>query len=93
MAKGKSKGHQKKVMTIKDEVLHPYYISVDESQYTLMSEGSTLPIGYFSSLRGALRRMAKLLTVSELDQKSISMADYISSYDAVMEKVTKVTNI
>lgn len=93
MAKGKAKGHQKTVMTIKDEVLHPYFISVDESQYTLMSEGSTLPIGYFSTLRGALKKMGKLLTVKELDQKSVPMTAYLDQYENIMDKVTKVTNI
>ena len=93
MARGKQKGHQKTMTTIKDEVLAPYYITLDESQYTLMTEGSTLPIGYFSSLRGAMGRMARLLTVNELDQKAITMTEYLSTYETIMDKVTKVTNI
>ena len=93
MARGKQKGHQKTMMTIKDEVLTPYYITLDESQYTLMTEGSTLPIGYFSSLRGAMGRMARLLTVNELDQKAVSMTEYLSTYDTILNRVTKVTNI
>jgi hypothetical protein len=93
MAKGKQKGHQKTTMTIKDEVLTPYYITLDESQYTLMTEGSTLPIGYFSSLRGAIKRMARLLTVNKLDQRSVTMTEYLDTYDTIMNRVTKVTNI
>ena len=93
MASGKQKGHQKTMTTIKDEVLTPYYITLDESQYTLMSEGSTLPIGYFSSLRGALGRMARLLTVSELDQKAVSMSEYLDTYETIMNRVNKVANI
>ena len=93
MARGKQKGHQKTMMTIKDEVLAPYYITLDESQYTLMTEGSTLPIGYYSSLRGALSRTARLLTVNELNQKSVSMSEYLNTYDTIMDRVTKVTNI
>lgn len=93
MARGKQKGHQKTMTTIKDEVLAPYYITLDESQYTLMSEGSTLPIGYFSSLRGAMSRMARLLTVNELDQKAVSISEYLDTYETIMNKVTKVANI
>ena len=93
MARRKQKGHQKTMTTIKDKVLEPYYITLDESQYTLMTEGSTLPIGYFSSLRGALGRMARLLTVNELDQKAVSMTEYLSTYDTILNRVTKVTNI
>ena len=93
MARGKQKGHQKTMTTIKDEVLAPYYTTLDESQYTLMTEGSTLPIGYFSSLRGALGRMARLLTVNKLDQKSVNISEYLDTYDTIMNKVTKVANI
>lgn len=93
MARGKQKGHQKTMITIKDEVLAPYYITLDESQYTLMSEGSTLPIGYFSSLRGAMSKLARLLTVKELDQKAVAMTEYLTCYENIMQRINQVTNI
>ena len=93
MARGKQKGHQKTMITIKDEVLSPYHITLDESQYTLMSEGSTLPIGYFSSLRGAMSKLARLLTVKELDQKAVAMTEYLNCYENIMQRINQVTNI
>lgn len=93
MARGKQKGHQKTMITIKDEVLSPYYITLDESQYTLMTDGSTLPIGYFSTLRGALSRMARLLTVNELDQKAVSISEYLDKYENTMQRINQVANI
>lgn len=93
MARGKQKGHQKTMITIKDEVLAPYYITLDESQYTLMSEGSTLPIGYFSSLRGAMSKLARLLTVKELDQKAVAMTEYLTCYENIMQRINQVANI
>lgn len=93
MARGKQKGHQKTMMTIKDEVLSPYYITLDESQYTLMTEGSTLPIGYFSNLGNALKRVSRLLTVNESNQGTVNLSEFISRYEEVTQKVNQATNI
>jgi len=93
MARGKQKGHQKTMMTIKDEVLTPYYITLDESQYTLMTEGSTLPVGYFSNLGNALKRVSRLLTVNESNQDTLSISEYITRYEQVSQKVNDITNI
>jgi len=93
MARGKQKGHQKTMMTIKDKVLSPYYITLDESQYTLMTEGSTLPVGYFSSLGNALKRVSRLLTVNESNQDTLSIGEYITRYEEVSQKVNDLTNI
>jgi len=93
MARGKQKGHQKTMTTIKDEVLAPYYITLDESQYTLMTEGSTLPIGYFSNLGNALKRLSRLLTVNESNQDTLSISEYITRYEEVTQKVNEATNI
>ena len=93
MARGKQKGHQKTMMTIKDEVLSPYYITLDESQYTLMTEGSTLPVGYFSNLGNALKRVSRLLTVNESNQGTVNLSEFISRYEEVTQKVNQATNI
>lgn len=93
MARGKQKGHQKTMMTIKDEVLSPYYITLDESQYTLMTEGSTLPIGYFSNLGNALKRVSRLLTVNESNQGTVNLSEFISRYEEVTQKVNQATSI
>jgi len=93
MARGKQKGHQKTMTTIKDKVLAPYYITLDESQYTLMTEGSTLPIGYFSNLGNALKRVSRLLTVNESDQDTINLSEYISRYQQITQQVNEVVNI
>ena len=93
MARGKQKGHQKTMMTIKDEVLSPYYITLDESQHILMTEGSTLPIGYFSNLGNALKRVSRLLTVNESNQGTVNLSEFISRYEEVTQKVNQATNI
>jgi hypothetical protein len=93
MARGKQKGHQKTMMTIKDKVIAPYYITLDESQYTLMTEGSTLPVGYFSNLGIALKRVSRLLTVNESNQDTVNLSEYISRYEQITQQVNEVVNI
>jgi len=93
MARGKQKGHQKTMMTIKDEVIAPYYITLDESQYTLMTEGSTLPIGYFSNMGNALRRVSRLLTVTESNQETVTISEFMTRYETITNKLNNTVNI
>jgi len=93
MSRGKQKGHQKTIMTIKDEVMSPYYITLDESQYTLMTEGSTLPIGYFSNLGNVFNKLARLLTVNESNQQTVSVAEYLTRYEKIADKLNNTVNI
>ena len=87
MARGKKAGHIKPQVTIKDEMLAPYYISMDETQYTLMIEGSTLPLGYYSNLEGAIKRAARYLTVESLNQQTIDLTDFLKAYDNVITQL------
>lgn len=80
-------------MTIKDEVMSPYYITLDESQYTLMTEGSTLPIGYFSNLSNVFNKLARLLTVNESNQQTVSVAEYLTRYEKIADKLNNTVNI
>ena len=93
MARGKQKGHQKAMLTIKDKVLSPYYLTLDESQYTLMTEGSTLPIGYFSNLGNALQKAARLLTVSESNQQQVDLSEFLTRYEDISTKLNNTINI
>jgi hypothetical protein len=93
MSKGKQKGHQKSMLTIKDEALAPYYITVDESQFTLLTEGSTLPIGYFNNLNNVLKKVSKLLTVQNGNQSTMNITEYIGRYEVIVNKLNNTINI
>ena len=93
MARGKQKGHQKAMLTIMDEMLEPYYITLDESQYTLMTEGSTLPIGYYNNLGNTLQKIARLLTVKASNQEQVNLSEYLNRYDAISTKLNNTINI
>lgn len=87
MARGKKVGHVKPQVTIKDEMLSPYYVSMDENQFTIQQEGSTLPLGYYSSLEGAIKRIAKYKLVENLNQSTVDLTDFLKAYDNVLNQI------
>ena len=88
MARGKKAGHVKPQVTIKDETLEPYYVSMDESQFTVMIEGSTLPLGYYGKLENALLKIARYKTLDGLNQTSVDLNGFLSSYEATVNKIS-----
>lgn len=87
MARGKKVGHVKPQVTIKDEMMTPYYVSMDENQFTIQQEGSTLPLGYYSSLEGAIKRIAKYKLVENLNQSTVDLTDFLKAYDNVLNQI------
>ena len=87
MPKGKAKGFKKSMITLRDSVLGDYYVTQDDTQYTLMKDGNTIPLGYFSSLRGALGKVSKLRMVEENTQQELSIQEYLNSYSNISEEI------
>lgn len=89
MAKGK-KAYIKKLT---DPVLEPYFIQMDELNYTLCEaaeSGSVKVLGYYSSLGRALEAYCKSSVVKN-DYSSIR--DYITEYNNLIEKVRNTFNL
>ena len=87
MARGKKVGHVKPQVTIKDEMISPYWVSMDENQFTVQQEGSTLPLGYYSTLEGAIKRIAKYKLVENLNQSTVDLMDFLKAYDNVLTQI------
>lgn len=87
MARGKKVGHVKPQVTIKDDMMTPYYVSMDENQFTIQQEGSTLPLGYYSTLEGAIKRIAKYKLVENLNQSTVDLTDFLKAYDNVLNQI------
>jgi hypothetical protein len=87
MARGKKVGHVKPQVTIKDEMISPYWVSMDENQFTVQQEGSTLPLGYYSTLEGAIKRIAKYKLVENLNQSTVDLTDFLKAYDNVLTQI------
>lgn len=87
MPKGKAKGFKKSMVTLRDSVLGDYYVTQDDTQYTLMKDGNTIPLGYFSSLRGALSKVSKLRMVEENTEQELSIQEYLNNYSDISEEI------
>lgn len=87
MSRGKKAGHVKPQVTIKDDMMTPYYVSMDENQFTVQMENSTLPLGYYSTLEGAVKRIAKYKLLDNLNQSTVDLMDFLKAYDNVLTQI------
>ena len=87
MSRGKKAGHVKPQVTIKDDMMTPYYVSMDENQFTVQMENSTLPLGYYSTLEGAVKRIAKYKLLDNLNQSTVDLTDFLKAYDNVLTQI------
>ena len=60
MQKGRQKGQTKRMSKIKDEVIKPYEIWVEEDQYVLVDSEKNKPLGYYSDLGPEIRKISKM---------------------------------
>ena len=87
MAKGRQKGQTKIMSKIKDEVISPYELWLEEDQIVLMDINKDKAIGYYGSLEAAIRRISKLSLVSQ--QKDYTLTGFIESYNNIVNKLTQ----
>ena len=74
---------------IEDDSISPYVIYFDGMSYTVVKpkeKGQDENLTYHSQLSGALKSIAKMLVN---DQKTSTIADFISRYNEVMDKITE----
>lgn len=83
MAKAEAK---KSSVKITDELFGEYYLSRDENQFSLMREGFTAPVGYYSTLGGALKKIARIRSIQDTPEQ-VTMQEYITAYDSITNKL------
>lgn len=91
--KGKKRGFQKTEVKITDPTIHPYYVVVDENQFSVMLENSTIPQGYYSTLARALQRIAHYKNLSTLNQKEVSLQQFIDEYRTTVNIITETVKV
>ena len=87
MAKGRQKGQTKIMSKIKDEIIIPYELWLEEDQIVLMDINKSKPMGYYGSLEGAIKRISQLSLVSK--QKDYTLTGFIESYNNIVNKLTQ----
>ena len=85
--RGRQKGQTKRMSVIKDPVIAPYEVQVEEDQYVLIDTEKNKPLGYFSNLETAIIRVSRMSLANA--KEDYTLAGFIESYNNIKEQITK----
>tara|TARA_R110001599_G_scaffold34611_1_gene110786 strand:+ start:194 stop:466 length:273 start_codon:yes stop_codon:yes gene_type:complete len=89
--RGRQKGQTKRMSMIKDPIIAPYEIQVEEDQYVLVDTEKEKPLGYYTDLVRAIERVSRMSLANAKDE--YTLAGFIESYNNIKNKLTKsITN-
>ena len=86
MTKGRQKGQTKIMSKIKDEVIAPYELWLEEDQIVLMDINRNKALSYHGNLEHAIKRISYLSVVSE--ETDYTLTGFIESYKNIVEQLT-----
>ena len=86
MARGRQKGQTKIVSKIKDSILDPYELHLEEDQIVLVDAIKEKSISYHGNLEHAIKRISYLSVVSQ--EEDYTLTGFIESYRNIIEQLT-----
>ena len=84
--KGRQKGQTKRMSIIKDPVIAPYEIQVEEDQYVLIDTEKEKPLGYYSDLEHAIQKISRMSLANQKEE--YTLAGFIESFNNIKNKLT-----
>ena len=85
--RGRQKGQTKRMSKIKDPVIAPYEIWVEEDQFVLVDTEKDKPLGYFSDLSSAVHKVYHVSLANQKD--NYTLTGFIESYNNIKNKLTE----
>ena len=85
--RGRQKGQTKRMSKIKDPIIAPYEIQVEEDQYVLVDTEKDKPLGYYSSLDAAIKRVSRMSLANQ--KEDYTLAGFIESFNNIKNQLTK----
>ena len=85
--RGRQKGQTKRMSTIKDPIIAPYEIQVEEDQFVLVDTDKDKPLGYYSDLESAIKRVSRMSLANAKDE--YTLAGFIESFNNIKNKLTE----
>ena len=85
--RGRQKGQTKRMSIIKDPIIAPYEIQVEEDQYVLIDTDKDKPLGYYSQLDSAILKVSRMSLANAKEEYTLS--GFIESYNNIKNKLTK----
>ena len=86
MGRGRQKGQTKIISKIKDSVLRPYELWLEEDQIVLVDASKDKALSYHGSLEHAIKKVSYLSVVSK--EEDYTLAGFIESYKNIVEQLT-----
>ena len=85
--RGRQKGQTKRMSLIKDPIIAPYEIQVEEDQYVLIDTDKDKPLGYYTDITNAVHKISRLGLANAKEE--YTLAGFIESYNNIKEQITK----
>ena len=86
MARGRQKGQTKIMSKIKDDVLKPYELWLEEDQIVLVDAEKEKSLSYHGNLEHAIKKVAYLSVVSK--EEDYTLTGFIESYKNIVKQLT-----
>jgi hypothetical protein len=86
MARGRQKGQTKIISKLKDSVLNPYELHLEEDQIVLVDASKDKSLSYHGNLEHAIKKIAYLSVVTK--EKDYTLTGFIESYRNIVEQLT-----
>ena len=88
MNRGRQKGQTKKMSIIKDPVIAPYQIYVEEDQYILVDAEKDKALSYHGALDTAIHKISRMHLASL--REDYTLTGFIESYNNIKNQITKL---
>ena len=86
MARGRQKGQTKIMSKIKDSILGPYELWLEEDQIVLVDTDKEKTLSYHGNLEHAIKKISYLSIVSK--EQDYTLTGFIESYRNIIEQLT-----
>ena len=83
--RGRQKGQTKRMSIIKDPIISPYEIQVEEDQYVLIDTEKEKPLGYYSTLDAVILKVSRISLANA--KEDYTLAGFIESYNNIKNKL------
>jgi len=85
--RGRQKGQTKRMSKIKDPVIAPYEIQVEEDQFVLVDTEKDKPLGYYNNLEQVIKKVSRMSLANQ--KEDYTLAGFIESYNNIKNQLTK----
>ena len=85
--RGRQKGQTKRMSKIKDTIIAPYEIWIEEDQFVLVDTSKNKPLGYYSDLEAAIKRVSRMSLANA--KEDYTLAGFIESFNNIKNKLTQ----